>query len=148
MRLPFTPWQYAPTDSQQCRSSALPQCMLAADGSRLVCTAGVFVHSIATGEGEYWDIWSSFFGNINDQVSDWHTYTSMQACAASGGCSLSTMLLWPPQNLGVCSFTWLLSGFTVLSTWPPDISLQYSSMVWCHVTVLVPYTSARLRLCR
>lgn len=30
---------------------------------------GVFVHSIATGEGEYWDIWSSFFGNINDQVT-------------------------------------------------------------------------------
>jgi hypothetical protein len=43
------------------------------------CTAGVFVHSIATGEGEYWDIWSSFFGNINDQVSDWRIETPMQS---------------------------------------------------------------------
>eukprot|EP00879_Flechtneria_rotunda_P001889 GHRR01002061.1.p1 GENE.GHRR01002061.1~~GHRR01002061.1.p1 ORF type:complete len:340 (+),score=89.70 GHRR01002061.1:195-1214(+) len=30
---------------------------------------GVFVHSIATGEGEYADIWSSFHGNVNYQVS-------------------------------------------------------------------------------
>lgn len=29
---------------------------------------GVFVHSIATGSGEYGDVWSSFFGNVNDQV--------------------------------------------------------------------------------
>jgi len=29
---------------------------------------GVFVHSIATGEGEYRDIWSSFMGNVNSQV--------------------------------------------------------------------------------
>ncbi|KIZ02205.1 palmitoyl-protein thioesterase [Monoraphidium neglectum] len=29
---------------------------------------GVFVHSIATGEGEYHDIWSSFMGNVNAQV--------------------------------------------------------------------------------
>lgn len=29
---------------------------------------GVFVHSIATGEGEYKDIWSSFMGNVNSQV--------------------------------------------------------------------------------
>jgi hypothetical protein len=28
----------------------------------------VFVHSIATGEGEYKDIWSSFMGNVNAQV--------------------------------------------------------------------------------
>lgn len=30
--------------------------------------AGVFVHSIATGAGEYADIWSSFYGNVNQQV--------------------------------------------------------------------------------
>jgi len=30
---------------------------------------GVFVHSIATGTTEYSDIWSSFFGNLNDQVA-------------------------------------------------------------------------------
>jgi hypothetical protein len=30
--------------------------------------SGVFVHSIATGEGEYHDIWSSFMGNVNAQV--------------------------------------------------------------------------------
>jgi palmitoyl-protein thioesterase len=29
---------------------------------------GVFVHSIATGDGEYADIWSSFYGNVNQQV--------------------------------------------------------------------------------
>lgn len=29
---------------------------------------GVFVHSIATGDGEYHDIWSSFMGNVNEQV--------------------------------------------------------------------------------
>lgn len=29
---------------------------------------GVFVYSIATGEGEYKDIWSSFYGNVNAQV--------------------------------------------------------------------------------
>jgi hypothetical protein len=45
-------------------------------------------------------------------------------------------MFWPPQNLGVCSCTWLLSGLTVPSTSPPDICLQYSSVVWCHVTVL------------
>jgi hypothetical protein len=30
--------------------------------------AGVFVHSIATGAGEYQDVWSSFYGNVNQQV--------------------------------------------------------------------------------
>ncbi|WIA16136.1 hypothetical protein OEZ85_012853 [Tetradesmus obliquus] len=29
---------------------------------------GVFVHSIATGVGEYQDVWSSFYGNVNQQV--------------------------------------------------------------------------------
>lgn len=29
---------------------------------------GVFVYSIATGAGEYKDIWSSFYGNVNAQV--------------------------------------------------------------------------------
>ncbi|GBF88133.1 hypothetical protein Rsub_00845 [Raphidocelis subcapitata] len=29
---------------------------------------GVFVHSVATGDGEYHDIWSSFMGNVNAQV--------------------------------------------------------------------------------
>jgi palmitoyl-protein thioesterase len=29
---------------------------------------GVFVHSIATGAGEYQDVWSSFYGNVNQQV--------------------------------------------------------------------------------
>eukprot|EP00775_Hariotina_reticulata_P005960 gene5960-6199_t len=29
---------------------------------------GVFVHSIATGAGEYADVWSSFYGNVNQQV--------------------------------------------------------------------------------
>lgn len=29
---------------------------------------GVFVHSIATGETEYKDVWSSFMGNVNSQV--------------------------------------------------------------------------------
>eukprot|EP00877_Chromochloris_zofingiensis_P005879 jgi/Chrzof1/1544/Cz10g11240.t1 len=29
---------------------------------------GVFVHSIATGQGEYSDVWSSFFGNLNTQI--------------------------------------------------------------------------------
>jgi hypothetical protein len=29
---------------------------------------GVFVHSIATGDGEYHDVYSSFMGNVNDQV--------------------------------------------------------------------------------
>ena len=32
-------------------------------------TAGVFVHSVATGDGEYHDIWSSFMGSVNDQVA-------------------------------------------------------------------------------
>jgi palmitoyl-protein thioesterase len=31
---------------------------------------GVFVHSIATGEGELRDVASSFYGNVNDQVAD------------------------------------------------------------------------------
>jgi len=31
---------------------------------------GVFVHSISTGSTEYYDIWSSFFGNVNDQVAE------------------------------------------------------------------------------
>jgi len=31
---------------------------------------GVFVYSIATGQGEYQDIWSSFYGNVNAQVDE------------------------------------------------------------------------------
>lgn len=31
---------------------------------------GVFVHSIATGAGEYGDVWSSFYGNVNKQVEN------------------------------------------------------------------------------
>jgi len=31
---------------------------------------GVFVYSIATGAGEYKDIWSSFYGNVNAQVAE------------------------------------------------------------------------------
>lgn len=30
---------------------------------------GVFVHSVATGEGEINDVFSSFYGNVNDQVA-------------------------------------------------------------------------------
>lgn len=29
---------------------------------------GVFVYSVATGDGEYKDIWASFMGNVNSQV--------------------------------------------------------------------------------
>ena len=32
------------------------------------CSAGVYVHSIATGDGSVVDVSSSFFGNVNDQV--------------------------------------------------------------------------------
>jgi palmitoyl-protein thioesterase len=31
---------------------------------------GVLVYSIATGEGEYKDVWSSFYGNVNAQVAE------------------------------------------------------------------------------
>lgn len=36
----------------------------------IVPAAGVFVHSIATGAGEYGDVWSSFYGNVNKQVEN------------------------------------------------------------------------------
>lgn len=38
--------------------------------------AGVFVHSIATGVGEYQDVWSSFYGNVNQQVRGGITLTA------------------------------------------------------------------------
>ena len=34
----------------------------------LAHTAGVYVHSIATGDGTMADVSSTFFGNVNDQV--------------------------------------------------------------------------------
>ena len=34
----------------------------------LLHTAGVYVHSIATGDGTMADVSSTFFGNVNDQV--------------------------------------------------------------------------------
>jgi hypothetical protein len=34
----------------------------------LLRTAGVYVHSIATGDGTMADVSSTFFGNVNDQV--------------------------------------------------------------------------------
>ncbi len=58
-----------------CGKSALPDpkkldstglgCQCAVPTGR---TAGVFVYSIATGEGALADTWSSFFGNVNDQA--------------------------------------------------------------------------------
>lgn len=38
-------------------------------GCALLGRAGVFVHSIATGPSEYQDVWSSFYSNMNQQVS-------------------------------------------------------------------------------
>ena len=38
------------------------------DGSSFYLSAGVFVHSIATGEGGPADSESSFFGSVNSQV--------------------------------------------------------------------------------
>ncbi len=43
---------------------ALPECTLSVP----VTHAGVFVYSIATGDTPLSDIWSSYFGNVNDQV--------------------------------------------------------------------------------
>eukprot|EP00878_Enallax_costatus_P005941 GHUV01006232.1.p1 GENE.GHUV01006232.1~~GHUV01006232.1.p1 ORF type:complete len:120 (+),score=18.55 GHUV01006232.1:110-469(+) len=43
---------------------------------------GVFVHSIATGTGEYADVASSFYGNLNDQVSAFGSAAML--CGAEG----------------------------------------------------------------
>jgi len=58
--------------------------------------AGVYVYSIATGSTEFGDVWSSFYGKINDQVD---TQEALKCQIAAG----STNCLFVCAFVGACS---------------------------------------------